>query len=227
MRSILWNPLLSFLAPCDGADSCWKDQGHFFKYAQGNNAHFWNMPRTTMQHQRCHLNSSAGSILLLNQQKRADFSELCYGFPDHHWGRTLLPSHHTGSFISIPRPNSIILGVKVAFNIEYLLITENEVWLRGILNAGKKNLESLELFVNNLNRKLVFLDMLEWRHLQVLPKNSWHGSIRHFWLFCQILDGSVGVPPDSYFFGAFYQFGGSSRLERLCSGLFWISPVTS
>ena len=38
---------------------------------------------------------------------------------------------------------SFILGVKVVFNIEFLLITENEVWQRAILNAGKKNLASM------------------------------------------------------------------------------------
>jgi hypothetical protein len=57
------------------------------------------------------------------------------------------------------------LGVEVVFNIEYLLITENEVWQRAIMNAGKKNLGSLEAFVNNLSRQLVFFDMLEWEQL--------------------------------------------------------------
>ena len=170
-------------------------------------------------------NKDVISIVLLAQfhplinKKERSFSGLCYGCPDHHWGRALLPGHHTGFFISILRPNSIILGVKVVFNIEVLLITENDVWQRAILNERKKNLASLESFVNNLSRKLVFLDMLEWEHLQLLPENSWHGYIRHIWIFWQILVGSLGVLP-SLFSGGFYYFGGLAVQGRPCLDLF-------
>ena len=180
MRNILWKPLMRLFGPMWWCRVPPKRPGTVFKVLSCSG-------------QQC-TNKDVISIVMLVQfhpliiKKERTSSGLCYGCPDHHWGRTLLPSHHTGSFISIPQPNSIILGVKVVFNIEFLLITENEVWQRGILNAGKKNLASLESFVNNLSRKLGFLDMLEWGHLQVLPENSWHGSIRHMWLFCQILD---------------------------------------
>ena len=89
-------------------------------------------------------------------KKEGTSSGLSYGCPDHHWDRALLPSHHTGSFISISQRNSIIFSVKMVFNIEFLLITENEVWQHVVLNAGKKNLASLESFVNNSSRKQIY-----------------------------------------------------------------------
>ena len=169
---------------------------------------FWSVivPRATMHKQGCYLDSSAGTISSLDEQKKGTSSGLCYG------SRTLLPSHHTESLISIPRSSLIILGVKVAFNIEFLFITENEVWQRVILNAGKENLASLESFVNNLSRKLVFLDMLEYgdifrsfrRTVDMVPYDTFD-SFARFWMD---LLGSLNL-----FFGGFYQFGGSSNSE--------------
>ena len=155
MRNILWKSFLSLFGLMWWCRVLLKSPRTFF----------WNA--LACQGQQC-TNKDVVSIVLLVyfyplfNEKEGSSSGLCYGCPDHHWERTLLPSHHTGSFISIPWPNAIILDVKVAFNIEFLLITKNKVWQHAILHAEKKNLASLESFVNNLSRKLVFLDMLEW-----------------------------------------------------------------
>ena len=142
VRNILWKPLLSLFGPIWWWRVILKRPGTVFEVR-------W------YPGQQC-TNKDGISIVLLVKfyplinKKEETSSWLCYGCSDHHWGWTLLPSHHTGSFIPIPRPNSIILGLKLVFNIEFLLITENEVYQIAILNAGKKNLASLESFINNL-----------------------------------------------------------------------------
>lgn len=85
------------------------------------------------------------------------------------------------------------MGVKVAFNVDFILITENQFWWCAILNAKKRNLAYLDSLINNFSLKFLFLDTLERRRPQVISEWRWHGSLRHSRLLSQILDGCLNV----------------------------------
>ena len=112
--TFLENHTWVFLAPCDGAESWGKRRGTFFELL------------LCPGQQGCHFDNFAGSISPPDQQKRGDFYRTLSRLPRPSLSRHIISLSPLGILFPITRPNPIVLGVKVVFNIKFLLITEKE-----------------------------------------------------------------------------------------------------
>lgn len=136
---------------------------------------FWSasVPRATMRQRECHLDIFAGSISSPWSTKKRRI------LPDSVTASQIITEAAHWFLVTIRDPSSPFPDPTRSFWVIKWCSTSNFFSSLKTRNAGKKNLVFLESFINNLSRKVLFLDMLEWRHLQVLSVYSWHGPIRH------------------------------------------------
>ena len=164
-----------FLVPCDSAKSSWNVLGHFFK------VFFFPGQQWT--------NKDVILVIFLVQFDTLFYKNqrTSYRFgnspPDHHWCHPLDPSDSSRSYLPITWPNTIILGIHIVLNIEFLFVAENEVRKRASLKAGEENFWLWQGVSPQFWPIISFFwplpHMFEWGHLQISTRTVNMAHTKH------------------------------------------------